>query len=509
MKKSARPFLFGFSLTALALGMSLPAQAQYMDYRSDKPGIELDLDVLNDLPPRASEKETPKAAPAPRYSMPPPNVPDMDMADAPPAVPVPVVEPAPRKMHRPLFAAPIPTPMPREDAKPALQPRPVAVPAPATRKPYNPYLTAPVVPAPAPPPRPVYAPAPVVPRALPQDVRDNLPAAARFEEDTLTPPTLPRRKPDAPVETQSTPPPPAVAVTKETVENKPAVPPRAAPKTVLSYPPVISPKTPVKHFARPVLPDPTPQALPEEVISEAEMGAAPVTLPTQKPVMEINLAEENVAEDIQPATAPLLPARKPANVLAQHTPEEEPETTGLTEQETIARPAPPPRVFTRPALVTTDAPPPARPVLKNAEVTMPISQNDFDKIAVNMERVPVQVAMAPPKPQHLANAAPLAADMTLEFDRTSESLNDTARAKLQNIVAHMSADDNKRLQIRAYATGEDGSKSSARSKSLTRATEIRSFLMDNGIRPTRVVVRALGQETDRKPLDRVDLIFIP
>ena len=140
---------------------------------------------------------------------------------------------------------------------------------------------------------------------------------------------------------------------------------------------------------------------------------------------------------------------------------------------------------------------------------MPISQNDFDKIAVNMERVPAQVAMAPPKPQHLASASPLAADLTLEFDRTSESLNDTARAKLQNIVAHMSADDNKRLQIRAYATGEDGSKSSARSKSLTRATEIRSFLMDNGIRPTRVMVRALGQETDRKPLDRVDLIFMP
>lgn len=494
MKKSARPFLFGLSLTALALGMSLPAQAQYMDYRSDKPGIELDLDVLNDLPPRASEKETPKAAPAPRYSMPPPNARDMDTADAPPAVPVPVVEPAPRKMHRPLFAAPIPTPMPREDAKPAPQPRPVAVPAPAARKPYNPYLTAPVVPTPAPPPRPVYAPAPVVPRALPQNVRDNLPAAARFEEDTLTPPSLPRRKPDAPVETQG-----------------------ETPKDVLSYPPAISPKAPLKHFAHPALPATAPQALPAEVISEAEMDVAPVTLPTQKPVVKViavEEAEENVTEDIQPATAPLLPSRKPENVLTQHTPEEE-----VTEAsaKTAALPAgdialpvePPPRVFTRPALVTTDAAPPVRPVLKNAEVTMPISQNDFDKIAVNMERVPVQVAMAPPKPQHLAITAPLAADMTLEFDRTSESLNDTARAKLQNIIAHMSADDNKRLQIRAYATGEDGSKSSARSKSLTRATEIRSFLMDNGIRPTRVVVRALGQETDRKPLDRVDLIFMP
>src|SRR5690606_33715641 len=104
------------------------------------------------------------------------------------------------------------------------------------------------------------------------------------------------------------------------------------------------------------------------------------------------------------------------------------------------------------------------------------------------ETVPVEVAMAPPKPVYAPKAA-AAADVTLEFDRTSESLSPAARAALQKVIAQMNADENAKLQVRAFATGEDGSKSAARSKSLTRATEVRSFLMDNGIKPTRIIVR--------------------
>jgi outer membrane protein OmpA-like peptidoglycan-associated protein len=172
-------------------------------------------------------------------------------------------------------------------------------------------------------------------------------------------------------------------------------------------------------------------------------------------------------------------------------------------------PLPAPKPFTRPALIVTDKKPPAAPrtVLKTAEVTMPISETEYEQLAENMETVPVQVALAPPKPVYAPKAVSTA-DLTLEFDRTAESLSTAAQSKLKNIIAHMNADTAAKLQVRAYATGDDGSKASARSKSLTRATEVRSFLMDNGIKPTRVIVRALGQETDRKPLDRIELTFV-
>jgi outer membrane protein OmpA-like peptidoglycan-associated protein len=67
--------------------------------------------------------------------------------------------------------------------------------------------------------------------------------------------------------------------------------------------------------------------------------------------------------------------------------------------------------------------------------------------------------------------------------------------------------DGGRLQVRGYAAGEDGSKSSARRIALSRALSVRSYLMDKGVKAKRVDVRAMGSETDRNPLDRVDLIF--
>ena len=430
--------------TAVSLCLSAPAAAQlYLEgYKSDKPGIELDMDVLNDLPPRAPEAAQPQAQPA--FGQPPQNA---------AAAPAPPVETAPRKLNKPLFAAPIPTPMPQQEKQAQPAPQPIAVPAapasnvmpprimsmppkPAARKPYNPYLTAPAPQAaparPAPPPvTPVRAPmpaaAPPTLRKVAAPLRD-MPVKSDLDEILRRPPDLPHRKPDiAPVATSVTAPP---------------IP----------------------------LPKPAIDTLPEEIISDAEMDSLS--------------ADEH--------TTPAAKAEAKAEA---------------TTETAVARPAPKP-AFTRPSLIITDKKPPVAPraVLKQAEVTMPISDTEYEKIAENMERVPVQVAMAPPKP--VLSPKPVStADLTLEFDRTSENLNAAAQEKLKNIVAHMNTDIESKLQVRAYATGDDGSKSAARSKSLTRATEVRSFLMDNGIKPTRVIVRAMGQETDRKPLDRIDLTF--
>lgn len=98
-------------------------------------------------------------------------------------------------------------------------------------------------------------------------------------------------------------------------------------------------------------------------------------------------------------------------------------------------------------------------------------------------------------------------DLTVPFEGSESTLNAAQQQKLDAIAAEMGSAGESRLQVRAYATGEDGTTSSARRIALSRALAVRSYLMDKGIKPARVDVRALGSETDKSPVDRVDLIF--
>lgn len=113
----------------------------------------------------------------------------------------------------------------------------------------------------------------------------------------------------------------------------------------------------------------------------------------------------------------------------------------------------------------------------------------------------------PTPPEHAASVH-TPTDITLNFDGNSSGIPPQAQEKLEALVKQLSTTSEARLQIRAYATGEDGNTSSARRISLSRALSVRSYLMDKGLKPNRVDVRALGAETDHTPLDRVDLVFI-
>ena len=70
----------------------------------------------------------------------------------------------------------------------------------------------------------------------------------------------------------------------------------------------------------------------------------------------------------------------------------------------------------------------------------------------------------------------------------------------------MSGDDRLRLQLLAYASGASRSASRARRLSLSRALAARSYLIKEGVRSTRIDVRALGNKTQGGPPDRIDLI---
>ncbi|MBN2752245.1 MAG: OmpA family protein, partial [Rhodospirillaceae bacterium] len=78
-------------------------------------------------------------------------------------------------------------------------------------------------------------------------------------------------------------------------------------------------------------------------------------------------------------------------------------------------------------------------------------------------------------------------------------------ALLKDVVARLSQNADDSVQLLAYAQGENRSKS--RRLSLSRALAVRSYLLSQDIRNTRIEVRALGDQIpDGKP-DRVDVIL--
>ncbi|MGQ3030063.1 MAG: OmpA family protein, partial [Ferrovibrionaceae bacterium] len=76
-------------------------------------------------------------------------------------------------------------------------------------------------------------------------------------------------------------------------------------------------------------------------------------------------------------------------------------------------------------------------------------------------------------------------------------------------LARQVADKESRLQIRGYASpnGPDA-RSGARRLALNRALAVRSVLIDNGIRTTRMDVQALIEDEKGGPLDRVDVVLV-
>jgi outer membrane protein OmpA-like peptidoglycan-associated protein len=86
-------------------------------------------------------------------------------------------------------------------------------------------------------------------------------------------------------------------------------------------------------------------------------------------------------------------------------------------------------------------------------------------------------------------------------------LSDAARRALDEIASRAVKDESIRLQLMAYASGTGEGANSARRLSLSRALAVRSYLIDKGVRSTRIDVRALGNRVEGGgDPDRVDVI---
>jgi outer membrane protein OmpA-like peptidoglycan-associated protein len=123
--------------------------------------------------------------------------------------------------------------------------------------------------------------------------------------------------------------------------------------------------------------------------------------------------------------------------------------------------------------------------------------------AGELEPASREVAALPPA----AAAIDLDKPTAVEFAAGAATLNDRAKGTMAAVADALLKNPKLRLQIVAYAMGGDDSASQARRLSLSRALAVRSHLIDQGVRSTRMDVRALGNKFEKEPGDRVDLIL--
>jgi outer membrane protein OmpA-like peptidoglycan-associated protein len=95
---------------------------------------------------------------------------------------------------------------------------------------------------------------------------------------------------------------------------------------------------------------------------------------------------------------------------------------------------------------------------------------------------------------------------TIAFDKDSARLPDSAKDSLAHLASRMTEDATLEVQLLAYAAGDEENASKARRLSLSRALAVRSFLIDQGVRSTRIEVRALGNKVPEGSPDRVDIV---
>ena len=94
------------------------------------------------------------------------------------------------------------------------------------------------------------------------------------------------------------------------------------------------------------------------------------------------------------------------------------------------------------------------------------------------------------------------------FNGTDTRLSADAQKALDAVIGKLGKSENLRVQLMAYAAGEGLTSSKARRISLSRALSVRSHLIENGIRSTRIDVRALGDKAEGEQKNRVDVNIV-
>lgn len=186
----------------------------------------------------------------------------------------------------------------------------------------------------------------------------------------------------------------------------------------------------------------------------------------------------------------------------------------------VAAPAPKPQP---PARVASAAPPPKpqpAPQPQQQQANPYLNTPDFSNVfgqaqpkpAPAPQKPPAQVASAPAKPAPAKPApssdAGLVKRSVILFAKDAPDPAEGALGAIKFLATDLNAAMTRpasRIELQAYGGPKGDKGSDARRLSLKRALAIRQVLIDDGVSPDRIDVRAMGGADDTGPLDRVDV----
>lgn len=338
----------------------------------------------------------------------------------------------------------------------------------------------------APPPAPAYTPAPAAPTAIAPSSSPvpavPAPAAPPMESDIAGTEPPPEKVPSSRL--LAVPELPNRAE-RSTARSEPAPRPAATASRASMSGPRPTDSQSIPEFART---DYTPPPLPTRPSSMAAHAATPPARPAAPPPpAPSRVPDPPVVQASSPPPASATPPRASSPRVTTPKVADEPPPPA-------PRPATPPAEAPRRAATAPAAPPPAPPAPPAAPDNTPSPPKAASPTP----------APAPAQQANLPSAAPGNAGR-VQFDANSAALSDAARQALDELSQRLAGNE-QRIQVVAFAAGDGQNVSQARRLSLSRALAVRTYLIDKGIRSTRIDVRAMGAAQGPGPADRVDLV---
>lgn len=219
----------------------------------------------------------------------------------------------------------------------------------------------------------------------------------------------------------------------------------------------------------------------------------------------------NPASKPQIAAAPKAPSPAPRPVVTENAKPKPPAPATTAPKQLAEKKAPPPAPAPAPASPVSAAPPPAPPAPEIASAPPPPPMpSSAQPAAPTAEKKKVASATPPAAPQQASTSTETPADGPVKviFNNDDTKLSADGQSALESVLGKLAATDNLRVQLMAYAAGGDLTSSKARRISLSRALSVRSYLIEKGVRSTRIDVRALGDKGEGEPKNRVDVNLI-
>lgn len=291
----------------------------------------------------------------------------------------------------------------------------------------------------------------------------------------------------------------------------PASPPTqatAAPRSLSPAPP--APEPAAEPAAEPAVQAPTVESPPGESVAAPEpAAAAPVPEPSASaPEPEPTAPEPAMPEPMTAEPEPLSEEEPPPAMAATPEPAASPSDPEPAERETVVAAAPEPEPEPEPAAEPGAAAASPEPAAEPQAVTEQASEPAAAPQLPDAAQSPLVAERTENDTQTAAlpSGAGVPGDLRLEFAGDSAELDEPMRDRLLELARQLRGDESLRIQLMAYAAGEGGDASRARRLSLSRALAVRSFLLDQGVRSTRMDVRALGHNVPDGPPDRVDIV---